>query len=359
MKLGETVTSGPRYDFLQGRGLRLVGRCLVPRRYSCASRPRQAFADGWHVRTSCIVAGVGSQRSPTPSSTPISPSPIRPVVAVTLARLKLSQTMRFTRWGKPVERQVRDHDGKTLALAAMRPPNTFCTFSIWKSEAEMINMVSWSRRATRTAKAIASPCRSAFVKDFHREFTTMRFVPVGELGEWDGGSNSHTGRLRPQQARHGLRFYSAPMRSSTPGFVLSERLKEMRSKQASRRRSCDERRDRYHRSNARSPRCLQVQAEPRRRQGTACARAGWSLQAKPAALHDDRPFKLSIEAVNEGLERALDELHQGAITIVPAARAQARVLPEATARSREASKEIRRVRRQPIDHTVDCLAIRN
>ena len=26
-------------------------------------------------------------------------------------------------------------------------------------------------------------------KDFHHEFTTMRFVPVGEFGTWDGGSS--------------------------------------------------------------------------------------------------------------------------------------------------------------------------
>lgn len=34
-----------------------------------------------------------------------------PVVAVTLARLKLPQVPRFIRWGRPVEAQVRDDPG--------------------------------------------------------------------------------------------------------------------------------------------------------------------------------------------------------------------------------------------------------
>ena len=55
----------------------------------------------------------------------------QPVVAVTLARLNLFQTFRFIKWGKPVERQVRDHPGQVLAFAGFRPPRTFSTFSIW------------------------------------------------------------------------------------------------------------------------------------------------------------------------------------------------------------------------------------
>src|SRR5690625_2790149 len=47
-----------------------------------------------------------------------------PVVAVTLARIKLPQLPRFIRWGRPVEQQVRHDPATTLALAAVRGPRT-------------------------------------------------------------------------------------------------------------------------------------------------------------------------------------------------------------------------------------------
>ena len=111
-----------------------------------------------------------------------------PVVAVTLARLKLLQAPRFIRWGKPVEELVRDHPGTTLALAAMRPPRTVSTFSVWRSQREMIDMVrggSDTPGAARHAEAMVERER----KNFHDEFTTLRFDPLMEYGEWEGRSN--------------------------------------------------------------------------------------------------------------------------------------------------------------------------
>jgi hypothetical protein len=111
-----------------------------------------------------------------------------PVVAVTLARLDLSQAARFIRWGKPVEELVRDHPGTTLALAAMRPPRTISTFSVWRSQQEMTEMVSGQSSlagADRHASAMAERAR----KDFHHEFTTLRFRALAESGEWQGRRN--------------------------------------------------------------------------------------------------------------------------------------------------------------------------
>lgn len=62
------------------------------------------------------------------------------VVAVTLAWMKLLQVPRFIRWGKPVEELVRDDPA----------------------------MVERRR------------------KDFHFEFTTLRFRAIGEYGDWEG-----------------------------------------------------------------------------------------------------------------------------------------------------------------------------
>jgi hypothetical protein len=110
------------------------------------------------------------------------------VVAVTLARLKLPQITRFIRWGKPVEELVRDHPGTTLALASMRPLRTFSTFSVWRSQQEMTDMVhghSYKSESSPHAEAMTERNR----KDFHYQFTTLRFRALAEHGEWKGQRN--------------------------------------------------------------------------------------------------------------------------------------------------------------------------
>src|SRR5690606_37534556 len=114
--------------------------------------------------------------------------PNQPVVAVTLARLKLPEVLRFIRWGKPAEELVRDHPGTTLALAAIRPPRTFSTFSVWRSQREMTDMVHGNDSrpgANRHAEAMMERNR----KDFHHKFTTFRFQAISEHGTWEGRSN--------------------------------------------------------------------------------------------------------------------------------------------------------------------------
>lgn len=109
--------------------------------------------------------------------------PEGPVVGVTFARLKLSETLRFAHWGKPVEAQVRDHPGVTRATVAFRPLNTFSTFSMWRSEQDMLGMVR-GRQATQDGTGHRDAMRERVRRDFHYEFTTMRFVPISEHGEW-------------------------------------------------------------------------------------------------------------------------------------------------------------------------------
>ena len=109
-------------------------------------------------------------------------------MAVTLARMRLPEVPRFLTWGKPVERLVRDHPDATLALAAMRPPRSISTFSIWNSVRAMTDMV----HGRGGAAALADPARHADAmaerrrRDFHREFATYRFRPLSEHGHWDG-----------------------------------------------------------------------------------------------------------------------------------------------------------------------------
>ena len=111
-----------------------------------------------------------------------------PIVSVTLARLKLSQTVRFTHWGKPVERFVRDHPGNTLALAAYRPFNTLSTFTLWRTQKEMKDMV-FGNTANGYKNAHSLAMKERVRKDFHHEFTTLRFRAIAEQGQWQGQQN--------------------------------------------------------------------------------------------------------------------------------------------------------------------------
>ena len=143
------------------------------------------LAAGWHVRLAFqrrwghvtefdgLAESVGEQ------------DPAAPVVAVTLARMKLPQVPRFIRWGRPVEALVRDHPGTTFAMAAMRLPRTVSTFTVWRSLREMSEMVHGHSAVPQPKRHIAAMAERQR-KDFHLEFTTLRFQPLAEHGEWEG-----------------------------------------------------------------------------------------------------------------------------------------------------------------------------
>lgn len=111
-----------------------------------------------------------------------------PVVAVTLARMKLFEVPRFIHWGRPVEKLVRDHPGTTLSLASIRLPRTVSTFSIWKSQKEMTDMVH-GHSDVPLPKRHSDAMKERDRKDFHFEFTTLRFKPISEFGKWNGQTN--------------------------------------------------------------------------------------------------------------------------------------------------------------------------
>jgi hypothetical protein len=119
------------------------------------------------------------------------PVEINPVVAVTLARMKFTQIPRFIRWGRPVEKLVRDHSGTCLSLASIRYPNLVSTFSIWKTQKEMTDMVQGHSNMPQPARHIDA-MKERDRKDFHFEFTTLRFKVLGEFGSWKGKANFTT-----------------------------------------------------------------------------------------------------------------------------------------------------------------------
>ena len=143
------------------------------------------WASGWHVRLEFLrrwghIAGlVGLPLAGAAHSSQ------EPVVAVTLARLKLPQIPRFIRWGRPVEVQVRDDPGQTLALAAGAPPRTVSTFTVWRSSQAMTDMVRGRSDGPDRANHVTA-MHERERKDFHFEFTTLRFRCLAEHGAWRG-----------------------------------------------------------------------------------------------------------------------------------------------------------------------------
>jgi hypothetical protein len=143
---------------------------------------------GWHVRLEFLRRwGTVRELAHLPVEA-VRTDPGEPVVAVTLARMRLPELPRFLHWGRPVERQVRDHPGTTLALAAMRPLRTVATFSVWTSARAMTGMV-FGRDAGDAARLHSEAMTERDRRDFHHEFTTLRFRPLSEHGSWQGRSN--------------------------------------------------------------------------------------------------------------------------------------------------------------------------
>lgn len=111
-----------------------------------------------------------------------------PVVAITLARMQFRQIPRFLKWGHPVEKLVRDSAGTTLSLASIRHPQLISTFSIWKTQEDMLAMVQGHSNNKDPMRHIAA-MKERNRKDFHHEFTTLRFRVEEEVGSWKGSSN--------------------------------------------------------------------------------------------------------------------------------------------------------------------------
>lgn len=148
----------------------------------------RSLAQGWHVRLSFLRRwGHVAEFDGLPAREEAH-SAESPVVAVTLARMRLLQVPRFIRWGRPVEALVRDHPDKTFALAAIRLPNTVSTFSVWPSASAMTDMVQGHSQMPDPKRHLAA-MNERNRKDFHFEFTTLRFRALSEHGVWEGRRN--------------------------------------------------------------------------------------------------------------------------------------------------------------------------
>lgn len=143
---------------------------------------------GWHVRLKFMRRwGQVSEFNGLPEVAEKS-SLDDPVVAVTLARLRVPELPRFIKWGRPVENQILDHPESTMAMAAIRLPRTVSTFSVWTSTRAMTAMV-FGRDGGEGARKHTEAMTERERRDFHHEFTTLRFRPLSEHGTWEGRSD--------------------------------------------------------------------------------------------------------------------------------------------------------------------------
>lgn len=158
------------------------------------SRLGQSIAAGWHLRMT-FLRRWGSVREFASLPESIGESdPRSPVAAFTLARMRFREIPRFVRWGRPVEALVRDNPEASFSLAAIRYPTTVATFSIWNSQQAMIDMVRGRSGVARPERHFAA-MKERERRDFHNEFTTLRFRPVAEFGTWEGRT-----KLLPKEA---------------------------------------------------------------------------------------------------------------------------------------------------------------
>jgi hypothetical protein len=159
------------------------------------SKLGQSIAAGWHLRMT-FLRRWGSVREFADLPESIGQSdPQSPVAAFTLARMRFREIPRFVQWGRPVEALVRDNPETTFSLAAIRHPGTIATFSIWNSQQAMTDMVRGQSAVAQPKRHIAA-MKERERRDFHHEFTTLRFRPIAEFGSWEGRS-----KLLPTEPR--------------------------------------------------------------------------------------------------------------------------------------------------------------
>jgi hypothetical protein len=150
------------------------------------SHPKgKQLSKGWHIRLEYLRQWGEISGYQIPNNEIKLENESKPVVAVTIARMRYTQIPRFLKWGRPVEQQVRDDNRTTLSLASIRYPNIISTFSIWETQKAMTDMVRGHSKSPQPKRHI-NAMKERDRKDFHFEFTTLRFRPIAEYGEWNG-----------------------------------------------------------------------------------------------------------------------------------------------------------------------------
>jgi hypothetical protein len=141
----------------------------------------EQLAHGWRVRLQPTrIYGAWPQLPGiVPEEQPMDDE--EPAAALTIGRLRLSQTVRFLRASAAAE-DLAVRDGALLASTGLaRPPALVATFSLWQSTAAMR---AYIRGDTGPAHLAATRAHAA--RPFHHESAFVRFRPYAAEGSWDG-----------------------------------------------------------------------------------------------------------------------------------------------------------------------------
>lgn len=185
MTLGRGVTQPSRYHPRQVAAFAAWENEAALEEFLSRNTCGIALSRGWHVRMEFVRKWGQMQGFDGLPETALVLDDEEPVVSVTLARLRVREAVRFIRWGKPVERQVRDDPATTIAMAAIRPLRTLSTFSIWQTQRDLKQMVH-GRPGDKDSLKHSQAMQERNRKDFHHEFITMRFRALSEHGVWEG-----------------------------------------------------------------------------------------------------------------------------------------------------------------------------
>jgi heme-degrading monooxygenase HmoA len=108
-----------------------------------------------------------------------------PVLVTTLAKLRMSQAIRFMRASRPAERSALDAPGFIWGTAATRPsgiqPPFMATVSLWES-AEAAAAYAYADANAGHPRAVTEQRR----KDFHHESAFIRHAPLATTGSVRG-----------------------------------------------------------------------------------------------------------------------------------------------------------------------------
>jgi hypothetical protein len=138
------------------------------------------FAHGWHVRLTPLRAFGSWPGLPADTPTARAVDHEGPVAALTVGRLRLTQTVRFLRASAKAEAGALTAPGLVWATGVARPPFV-STCSLWEST-RALSTYAFGRAEPAHPDAISE----GEAKAFHHQQAFIRFAPYGSVGHLDG-----------------------------------------------------------------------------------------------------------------------------------------------------------------------------
>jgi hypothetical protein len=149
-------------------------------RFVAEHRFAAKLAGGWHVRLEPLRVFGTWPGLPAETPTARAVDHEGPVAALTMGRLRLTQTVRFLRASAKAEARALGAPGLVWATGLARPP-LVSTCSLWESTRALATY-AFGRAEPAHPEAIAESER----KPFHHRQAFIRFRPYGSVGGLDG-----------------------------------------------------------------------------------------------------------------------------------------------------------------------------